>query len=60
MLPLIHEHTNYFVERMKELGGAPDGVELSLWTSWLAMDMSVDLAWNGKMHQMRDSRLLTI
>jgi len=49
---------DYFVERMRELGGASEGVELSTWMKWLAMDMSGDLSWNEKMHEMRDSKLL--
>lgn len=53
--PLVHIYVNYFVTRMKELGAAPAGVPLVEWTNWLAMDLSADVAWNGKMHQMRDS-----
>jgi len=48
---------DYFVERMKELGAAPEGVGLSEWTNWLAMDMSADLSWSNEAHQMRDSEL---
>jgi hypothetical protein len=56
--PVIHEHMNYFVQRMKELSSKQrnSGVPLVRWTNWLAMDMSADLAWNEKMHQMRDSK----
>lgn len=57
----MHEHMDYFVARMKELGTARTGIRehagvpLMKWTNWLAMDMSADLAWGEKMHQMRDS-----
>ncbi|RYP34523.1 hypothetical protein DL767_004235 [Monosporascus sp. MG133] len=56
MEPLVHQYIDYFVEKMKELGTAPSGIELAKWTNWLAMDLSADLAWNEKMHQMRDMR----
>lgn len=59
----MHEHMDYFVARMKDIHIArkdvvrePAGVPLVKWTNWLAMDMSADLAWNEKMHQMRDSK----
>lgn len=55
--PLVHVYVDYFVARMKELGTAPAGVPLIEWTNWLAMDLSADVAWNGKMNQMRDSTL---
>jgi cytochrome P450 len=56
--PVIHEHMDHFVQRMKELSSKQqnNGVPLVRWTNWLAMDMSADLAWNEKMHQMRDSK----
>ncbi|RYO94321.1 hypothetical protein DL766_000598 [Monosporascus sp. MC13-8B] len=56
MEPLVHQYVDYFVEKMKELGTAPSGVELVKWTNWLAMDLSVDLTWNEKMYQMRDMK----
>jgi cytochrome P450 len=56
MEPLVHEYMDYFILRLKELGGAKEGVRLADWTNWLAMDLSADLTWHEKMHQMRDSR----
>ncbi|KAL1598038.1 hypothetical protein SLS60_008526 [Paraconiothyrium brasiliense] len=55
--PIGHKHMDYFVAQMKEISLNPKtiGVPLVRWTNWLAMDMSADLAWNEKMHQMRDS-----
>lgn len=55
----MHEHMDYFVARMKEISMDRNiiGVPLVRWTNWLAMDMSADLAWNEKMHQMRDSKV---
>lgn len=56
--PIIHEYMDYFVVRMKEVNPDrnPTGVPLVTWTNWLAMDIAADLAWNEKMHQMRDSK----
>ncbi|KAF1994668.1 benzoate 4-monooxygenase cytochrome P450 [Amniculicola lignicola CBS 123094] len=56
--PTIHEHVDYFVVRIEEVSANPKipGVPLVRWTNWLAMDMSADLAWNEKMHQMRDMK----
>ena len=55
MEPLIHQYIDYFLKRMDDVGSDSRGVKLAEWTNWLAMDMSADLAWNEKMHQMRDS-----
>ena len=55
--PVAHEYMDYFVTRMKELGSEPTGVGLMEWTNWLAMDQAADMAWNEKLHQMRDRRL---
>ncbi|KAK8043801.1 hypothetical protein PG994_012639 [Apiospora phragmitis] len=56
--PIVHEHMDYFVAKMKQLNMDPKtiGVLLVRWTSWLAMDMAADLAWNEKVHQMRDMK----
>ncbi|KAF4629400.1 hypothetical protein G7Y89_g8747 [Cudoniella acicularis] len=54
MEPLVHQYIDYFVERMQELGNAPEGVGLVQWTNWLAMDLSSELSWNEKMNQMKD------
>ncbi len=48
---------DYFVAKMKELEFDPIGVGLMEWTNWLAMDQAADMAWNEKLHQMRDRRL---
>lgn len=55
--PIAHKHMNYFITKMKQLGSEPNGVELMEWTNWLAMDQAADMAWNEKLHQMRDRRL---
>jgi cytochrome P450 len=52
--PVAHKHMDYFVAKMKELGSEPTGVGLVEWTNWLAMDQAADMAWNKKLHQMRD------
>lgn len=55
--PVVHEHMDCFVTKMKELGHELTGVGLMEWTNWLAMDEAADMAWNEKLHQMRDRRL---
>lgn len=55
--PVAHEYMDYFVAKMRELGSEPTGVGLVEWTNWLAMDQATDMAWNEKMHQMRDRGL---
>lgn len=52
---LVHEYFDFFVERMKELGPAPEGVGLVDWTHWVASDLATDLTWNEQLHEMRDS-----
>ncbi|OTA98779.1 hypothetical protein M426DRAFT_102820 [Hypoxylon sp. CI-4A] len=56
MEPLVHKYMDYFVAKMKDIDAGPDGIALAQWTNWLAMDLSADLAWNEKMHQMRDMK----
>ncbi|RYP81407.1 hypothetical protein DL769_001973 [Monosporascus sp. CRB-8-3] len=51
--PRLHKHIDFFVEKMKVVGY--NGVDISMWCNWLAMDISADMAYNHEMHQMRDS-----
>ena len=60
MEPIAHEHMDYFISRMKELGSDSTGVGLAAWTNWLAMDAAADMAWNEKLHQMRDSKAISL
>ncbi|KAK8078964.1 hypothetical protein PG994_002771, partial [Apiospora phragmitis] len=53
--PLLHKYTDAFVERVKQFGGLEDGIELKMWTDWMTLDASADLAYSREMHQMRDS-----
>jgi cytochrome P450 len=54
--PLIHKHIDYFVERMKQLGTQPEGVNLVDWTHWVAWDTSQDIAWCEETNCMRDAK----
>ncbi|KAF7865957.1 hypothetical protein EAF04_006121 [Stromatinia cepivora] len=56
MEPLVHEYVDYFIERMKQIGGRPAGVGLVQWTNWCCMDLSADMSWSEKTHQMRDMK----
>ncbi|KAF7535628.1 hypothetical protein G7054_g5244 [Neopestalotiopsis clavispora] len=51
--PTLHRHIDYFVERMREIGAAQDGIELRQWTDWLALDISADMAYSREMKQMQ-------
>ncbi|RYP05821.1 hypothetical protein DL764_003532 [Monosporascus ibericus] len=48
--PIVHQHIDFFIEKMKSVGGSSEGVDMNT----LAMDMSADLAYNRELHQMRD------
>jgi hypothetical protein len=52
--PLIHKHIDYFVERMKQLGTQPEGLNLVDWTHWVAWDTSQDIAWCEETNCLRD------
>ncbi len=52
MEPLINRYLDFFVSRMREVGGGPEGIELAQWTNWLAMDLAADMSWNERMGQM--------
>ncbi|KAI0378985.1 isotrichodermin C-15 hydroxylase [Hypomontagnella monticulosa] len=54
--PTVHMYINLFVDRMKELGSVSEGIDLNMWLSWLAIDMSADLAYSRQLHHMRDAK----
>ncbi|KAH9908663.1 cytochrome P450 [Xylariomycetidae sp. FL2044] len=56
MQPILHDHFDYFVTRMRDVGNSSAGVGLAAWTNWLAMDISCDMSWNEKLYQMRDMK----
>ncbi|KAI0469974.1 cytochrome P450 [Xylariaceae sp. FL0804] len=58
--PTMQKYTDEFIQKMNEIGGREDGIELKTWTDWLAMDASADLAYNRKMHQLRDSKAIAL
>ncbi|ROW17128.1 hypothetical protein VPNG_01374 [Cytospora leucostoma] len=52
----IHQHIDFFVQRMKDLGKEEKGAELQRWTDWLALDLSADITYSREMGQMRDMK----
>ncbi|KAJ3580102.1 hypothetical protein NPX13_g467 [Xylaria arbuscula] len=50
----IRGYIDIFVEKMRVYGR--NGVDVSKWCNWLAMDISADMAYNREMHQMRDMK----
>lgn len=54
--PTIHKYVDLFVDRMKDLGGRPQGVSLPKWINWLCVDLSADMAYNREMNALKDMR----
>ncbi|KAI9154647.1 Cytochrome P461 monooxygenase [Paramyrothecium foliicola] len=52
--PIIHSYIDLFVKKLKEEGSREGGIELQTWTDRLAMDMSAELAYGRKMHQLQN------
>lgn len=55
---VVRHYFDFFVDKMKEIGSAPDGVSLVDWTNWVASDLATDLTWNEQVNEMRDSMCL--
>ncbi|KAK8023760.1 cytochrome P450 [Apiospora rasikravindrae] len=54
--PILHKYTDAFVEKMKQVGGREDGIELKTTTDWFAMDAAADLEYSREMHHLRDMK----
>lgn len=54
--PVMQMYIDLFVDNMRRIGPCAEGVDVSKWCNWLAMDTSADLAYNRKMDEMRDSK----
>lgn len=54
--PTIHKYVDLFVDRIKDLGGRPQGVSLPKWINWLCVDLSADMAYNREMNALNDSK----
>ncbi|KAL1875795.1 hypothetical protein Daus18300_002986 [Diaporthe australafricana] len=52
----IHKHLDLFVERLKELQGGKQPIEMQRWSDWLALDLSADLTYGRDMGQVRDMK----
>ncbi|GAP92215.2 putative cytochrome P450 [Rosellinia necatrix] len=52
--PRLHKYIDAFVSKMRAFEG--DGVDVSKWCNWLAMDISADMAYNREMNQMKDMK----
>lgn len=55
--PVIHRYVDLFVNKMKEIGDTPAGIDLSNWVQWLAMDIAADMAYSHQVNCMRESKL---
>ncbi|CAJ2504342.1 Uu.00g117360.m01.CDS01 [Anthostomella pinea] len=54
--PVMHQHMDLFIEKMKSVGQGPEGVDLDKWMVGLAMDLSADLAYGRELHHTRDGK----
>ncbi|KAI1089462.1 cytochrome P450 [Rostrohypoxylon terebratum] len=54
--PVIHHYVDLFVNKMKEIGNTPGGVDLSNWVQWLAMDIAADMAYSHQVDCMKEAR----
>ncbi|TVY78282.1 Cytochrome P450 monooxygenase radP [Lachnellula suecica] len=54
--PTLHRYVDYFIERMKLLGGGAQGVTLPTWTDWLCVDIAADMAYNRQMNALQDMK----
>ncbi|KAF4634048.1 hypothetical protein G7Y89_g4056 [Cudoniella acicularis] len=54
--PTMHKYIDLFVKMMKKDGGGEAGVELRIWTDWVAMDISAELAYSREMHQLDEMK----
>ncbi|KAK4206768.1 cytochrome P450 [Rhypophila decipiens] len=54
--PVVHQYTDLFVDKLKELGSRPEGLLMNDWTLWLGIDMAADLAYSREFHHVRDGK----
>ncbi|KAK3369914.1 cytochrome P450 [Podospora didyma] len=54
--PVVHRYLDFFVEKMKEVGGGSEGALMNDWLMWLGCDMGADLAYSREFNQMRDGK----
>ncbi|KAF7519351.1 hypothetical protein G7054_g13124 [Neopestalotiopsis clavispora] len=54
--PIVHKHTDIFVQKMLEVGHRERGAEMQQWSDWLALDLSMDMTYSADMCQMVDMK----
>ncbi|KAG6354078.1 hypothetical protein INS49_005049 [Diaporthe citri] len=55
--PVMHMYIDAFVDAIgASMAQQTEGIDFSKWCNWLAMDTSADMAYNRKMHEMKDMR----
>ncbi|KAI1372086.1 cytochrome P450 [Hypoxylon crocopeplum] len=52
----LHKYIDLFVDRMKDIGSAAEGVSLPTWINWLCVDISADTAYNREMNALKDMK----
>ncbi|RAH75491.1 cytochrome P450 [Aspergillus aculeatinus CBS 121060] len=54
--PALHEHIDRFIQRLRELGTAEQGVDMRDWFDWLACDIAGDMGYGHNFHNVRDGK----
>lgn len=60
MEPTIHQHIDFFVDKMKTQESSKDGVSLVNWVNWLTMDIAADMAYCQKMREQEEGNMISI
>ncbi|KAL2258304.1 hypothetical protein VTK26DRAFT_8431 [Humicola hyalothermophila] len=54
--PVVHAYLDLFVQRMKDLGGRPEGLLMNDWLLWLGIDLAADLAYSRELTHLKDGK----
>ncbi|GAB1312667.1 Benzoate 4-monooxygenase cytochrome P450 [Madurella fahalii] len=54
--PMMHKYVDLFVRKMSEVGSREGGIELRMWTDWVALDISAELAYGREMQQVEQAK----
>ncbi|KAF3763035.1 hypothetical protein M406DRAFT_322989 [Cryphonectria parasitica EP155] len=52
----VQKHVDLFIKRLIEVGAQQRGVDLRLWTEWLALDLAADMTYSQDMGHVRNAK----
>ncbi|KAI1079769.1 isotrichodermin C-15 hydroxylase [Whalleya microplaca] len=52
----FYKYIDIFIDKIKANGGSPAGIEISKWTTWMAMDLSADVVYSRKTGHMNNEK----